>query len=226
MDGELGKVGDYIKQHWMLVGGIAAVVFLFILLRARSGGGGVSSGVDPATAALYAQQGQQASALTAQQNTLNAELQKAGIEAQYGIDLATINAKAQGAHDTASLSATNYQTYAQLQLGEATIASQLEATRSATAVQLASITAHSADIANSLAATQNIANLTAQEQLGIAQTNAQVAVAQSNNLTQLGIAQSNASVTNAKIAADASKKSDGGWLQTAATVVGAVASFL
>lgn len=196
---------EYIKKHWMLVlAVVGGIVFLFILKRAGSGSSGASTGLDPTTAALYAQESQTSAAQQGQQAQLSASLQNSQIEAQYGLDLATIQGSNAQNLATTQANAGNYQTYAALQLGTDNLSTQLAETQQAAGVQIANITAQSADIANEISASENIANLTAQEQLGIANEQGQVAIAESNNTTQVGIAQTNAVLgvaqTNASVA--------------------------
>ncbi len=183
----------WIKKHYLLAGGVVVgLIFLFILTRSHaSSGAAVSSGIDPTTASLYAQEANTAAAQQTQQNNNAAALENARIEAQYGLNLAAVQGA--NAKDLATISANSndYATYAGLQLGTTNLATQLAETQSAAGVQIAAIEGQTTDIANELAATQNIANLTAQEQLGIANEQGQVAINQSNNWTQTQIQQAN-----------------------------------
>ncbi len=227
MPGEFEKVEGYVSKHYLLVGGIAmGVVLLFVIIRSRSGGGASVSagGLDPTTAALYAQESAQQTQAQAQQNALTADLQKAGLEAQYGLDLAKITTDAQTQQANTQAQIVNNQTQAQVTLGTQSIAEQLDAERNAAAVSIFGINAQSNVLQKQIDATTQIAQITASEQLGIANLTSQTQLGISNNATAVQIQQSNNALAGTKAAAGASTTNS--WISTIGSLAGAALAFI
>lgn len=200
----------FIKQHPWLVGGAVLVVVAILMLRGR-GGAQQAAGTDPAAVQLQSQ----AMQLQAQQNAISAQQSGQALQAQYGLQIAQINAQSQ--LDLASLqysynlqnsadskAVALAQLAAQQQISEASLATQLEINNNATTVQLTSLTDALKALESNNATSLSIAQLYANEQTNIAVLEAQTAQAQIGASAQVAITQTNANVSIAKTLAQAS----------------------
>lgn len=191
------QIFDYVKEHPYLIGGgaLLAVVGVVIIKShssAQSSASYATTGINPQAAALYAQQSQTQAALTGQTNQLNAQQQIATTQAQYGIDLATIQ-------NNATVTATNTAAYVAIQnidatasTNQASISAGLAANQQNDNVQTTGIEAQLAGLESNNSTSLGLAAQTAAEQENIAGLTAGVQTTISNNQTQLGLAETGA----------------------------------
>jgi hypothetical protein len=202
---------SYAEQHPWLVGGCAiAIVAALWIITHRGGGGGSagSSGVDPSLAALYAQQQQTGAALQGQAAQLSAQITTAGIQKDYGLALATIqtNAQTQQTNTAASVALATIQANADVETKS--LQERLAEAGLSAGVATTQIQANLSATMDTNATMARMHEIIAQEQVGIANLNAQTLIALSNNQTQVALGQTNASVSVAGYAAGAQKNAN------------------
>jgi hypothetical protein len=230
---------EEVKKHPVpaaLIAGGVVLGFLF-LTGAFSGGSAATStgGLDPATAQLYAQSQQLQAAQQAQTAQINGQQALATTQASYGLALAQIQANASTTQTNTAASVALAQITADAQTSQEEVAAQLQAMQGGYAVQTAGINAVLAGLIDTNALTGRIAELTAQEQLGIAAINSNTQLGISNNATQLGILTSNnltaVDINQARIAGSVAKTQSnnaltGSLVNTGASALFAASAFL
>lgn len=199
------EIWGYIKQHPLIIAlAVGAVIILYLVMNSGGSSSAVSTNSDIgpneaglAEASLQADAQNQAitSQATAQQNL-------ADTQASYGLQLAQINDNAQTTQDNTAAAVSVDQIQAQAQTSDESIAASLQATEAQVSLGADQITANlqgleandqtSVDVTNIAAGEQeDIANTTAQTQLGIANIQGQVNIANINAVEGLGETQSN-----------------------------------
>ena len=172
------------KHPAIVVGGVVVLgLGVYLLLTpasstAASNSGTASASVDAAALAYQENQDNIAAAQSSQnsQDSFQLTAQQQGFEGQLALQQETD--QTQIAEQNTAAAVTEDANGQQLQLGLATLSTQLAA------------------LTNTNLTTQNIAQISANENTTIAATNANVAVTESNNLTSLGVTQAN---DNAKV---------------------------
>jgi hypothetical protein len=212
------SITNYISEHPYLTGGIAigGIVGVLILKSTLAPAAqptpssSYGYGISPQEAQLAAVSEQTNAQLTGQSNQIAAQEQLAGLQAQYGVDIAQINA---------NTSVTNTNTGAQVSLAQIaasesvsnnSIAAQLGGVEDNNATQLQETTVNDAT-------SVDIGTLLANENTAIAATNAKLQSNIAGDQTQVALAQTDAAVSIAQ-----SNNSTG----LLGGIVGAVASFL
>jgi len=166
----------YVRQHPFLIGGgvLLGALALFALTRGGGGSTSAAAGVDPTTAALWAQQQQQQTALTAQNNQIAGQIQIAGLQAQYGQNIAQINANT----DIAKINSDT-------SLGTQSIAAQLEGLKLQNTTQQYGIAAQLEGLLSNNATQVNLTQIVANEQTDLARVNADVMKTQINAMKDI-----------------------------------------
>lgn len=226
MMAEESGVFDYAKKHYLLVGGVAlGVVALILIVRSSGSSGAVAStGIDPTELALAAQQAQQQTALQGNAQTIAGQQALATTQAQYGLDLAGIQANAAITTTNVAAGVQNLQTVTQGNVADTTIAAQLQEALGSQGVANNQIQAAVAESANANQTSEDIAALTAGEQTAIANTLGQTQIAISNNQTQATIATVNANASLGKAAINAGTTNS--LLGAAGSIIGGALAFL
>lgn len=192
---------EKIKQHPVLAAALVGAVLLLVLVISRRGGSSsasVSSGIDPTTASLYAQNAQITAQATMQANQLDAAAVHDTTLANYGLSLAKIQSDATTQQNNTAASVSMAQIAAQTDVQKQSIAANLQGLQLQAGVQTAGIEAALRGLESNNSTTVQIAQLSAQEQLGIANLTAQTQIGISNNQSQVAIAQTNAAAGVAK----------------------------
>lgn len=198
----MGELGQWIKEgnhKWLLAGGIVAFIVIWYVVGRSSGGSAASSGSD--YSALYGQELQASEQQQAQDTQIQGQLDLAQVQAQTTQQANSLGAQVQLA-----------QTGAQYYLGMDQTAAQIQESNNTLSATTAGLADQLAGLESNNATTADIAQISADEQLGIANINGQTELGISNNATQLGIVQSdntagiaktyaNAGTTNAAISA-------------------------
>lgn len=199
---------EKIKQHpYVAAGFLGAVLLLLFVVSRRSGSSttSASSGIDPTTASLYAQNQQLTAQSTMQANALDAAAAHDTTLANYGLALATIqnNAATTQSNTQASVQMAGIAANADVQ--KQGIAATLEGLRIQGDTANLGIMANLEGLRSNNNTTLGIAQIMAEEQTAIANTTAQTQLGVSNNWAQVQIAGVNAGVTTAGINAGAAK---------------------
>jgi len=200
-------IGGFVKKHPVpLALGAGAIVLLIVV--ARSGGSSqaaATSGIDPTEAALAAQSENIQAQLQSQSNQLAGQQQLATTQAQYGLDLATIQSNAQTQQNNTAASVALAQIQQQGATQSQSIAASLQSVQDQVGLAALQTNDALAGLENTNELQGNIAQSTAQEQLGIASLTSGTQIAISNNQTNALIDQINAGVEETGIQASVAK---------------------
>lgn len=195
---------EYVKKHPYLIGGGALGLFVLILIVRHNSATGASTatGIDPTTAALYAQQQNTSAALSGQSASIAGQQALATTQAQYGIDLAQIQANSQITQSNTAGSVALAQIAASSDVSKTGIAAALEQAFSNNAVQTKGIEASLAGLESNNQTSLGLAKTNADEQSRIAELTAGLQSQISSNQLTLGLAQTAGAVNIADTASN------------------------
>lgn len=197
---------DYIEAHPVLVGGVALVAVVGIVILTSGGSSAQSTasygGVNPQLAALYAQNSQTNAALQANSQTIAGQETIATTQAQYGVDIAQIQANTTTTTNNDALQAALAQLTEQQNTTDTGIAAQLQINQQNDAVSTTGIEAQLAGLESNNATSLGLAQTVAYEQTQIAGMTAGVETTLANDQTTLGLAQTAGAVNIADTASN------------------------
>lgn len=189
----------YAREHPVIAGGgaLVAVVALAAIIHARNNAGvaASASGIDPVAAQLTSQAAQLSAQGSADTLASQTQIDLAQISAGYGVQAATIAANRDITLSNTSAASQDLSTQANELLGEKSIAAQLQGLQDNNDVSRTALGVQLATTQSQLDVTKYLADVTANEQIQLADIGAKTTIGVSNNQTQVALAQTQGAVT-------------------------------